>query len=151
MININAIKWKPSMCQVLSQCRWAKKANEKRKKDESSENVSERKTAGREKVSLSLPSSQAVFRTFFDQFSALSWNLEHANENRSLGKQTTFFWVAAWQIQHFRVGRPKGPTDTPNMLDVLQYPRGSQSFPERIRLTWESRQILNEFAGMQFT
>ena len=82
------------MCQALSQCRSAKKANEKRKKDESSENVSERKTAGRE-VSLSLPRAHAVFRTFFDQFSALSWSLEHANENRSLGKQMTFFWVAA--------------------------------------------------------
>ena len=35
--------------QALGQCRWAKKANEKRKKHGSSENVSERKTAGREK------------------------------------------------------------------------------------------------------
>ena len=33
----------------LGQCRWAKKVNEKRKKHGSSENVSERKTAGREK------------------------------------------------------------------------------------------------------
>ena len=72
----------------------AKEGREQRKK------VSERKTAGREKVSLSLPRAHAVFRTFFDQFSALSWSLEHANENRSLGKQMTFFWVAAWQIQH---------------------------------------------------
>ena len=52
-----------------------------------------------EGVTLS-PQGSAVFRTFFDQFSALSWSLEHANENRSLGKQMTFFWVAAWQIQH---------------------------------------------------
>ena len=36
-------------CQALGQCRWTKKANEKRKKHGSSENVSERKTAGREK------------------------------------------------------------------------------------------------------
>ena len=36
-------------CQALGQCRWAEKANEKRKKHGSSENVSERKTAGREK------------------------------------------------------------------------------------------------------
>ena len=67
----------------------------------------------------------------------------------------TFLWVAAWQIQHSEnnIGNAlsKGPTDTPNMLDVLQYPQGSQSFPERILLTWESRQILNVFAGMQFT
>ena len=35
-----------SLCQALGQCRWAKKANEKRKKHESSEN----------KVNLSLPS-----------------------------------------------------------------------------------------------
>ena len=37
------------LCQALGQCRWAKKANEKRKKHGSSENVSERNTAGREK------------------------------------------------------------------------------------------------------
>ena len=37
------------LCQVLGQCRWAEKANEKRKKHESSEKVSEQKTAGREK------------------------------------------------------------------------------------------------------
>ena len=36
-------------CQALGQCRWAEKANEKRKKHGSSKNVSERKTAGREK------------------------------------------------------------------------------------------------------
>ena len=38
-----------TLCQALGQCRWAKKVNEKRKKHESSENESERKTAGREK------------------------------------------------------------------------------------------------------
>ena len=38
-----------TLCQALGQCRWAKKANEKRKKHGSSKNVSERKTAGREK------------------------------------------------------------------------------------------------------
>ena len=39
-----------TLCQaLLGQCRWAKKVNEKRKKHGSSENVSERKTAGREK------------------------------------------------------------------------------------------------------
>ena len=37
------------LCHALGQCRWAKTANEKRKKNGSSENVSERKTAGREK------------------------------------------------------------------------------------------------------
>ena len=67
---------------------------------EAKEGREQQKTAGREKVSLSLPRSHAVFRTFFDQFSELSWSLEHADENRSLGKQMTFFWVAEWQIQH---------------------------------------------------
>ena len=38
-----------TLCQALGQCRWAKKVNEKRKKHGSSENESERKTAGREK------------------------------------------------------------------------------------------------------
>ena len=40
-----------SLCQALGQCRWEKKGNEKRKKHESSENVIERKTAGRLKGS----------------------------------------------------------------------------------------------------
>ena len=60
-----------SLCQALGQCRWAKKANQKRKKHESSEN----------KVNLSLPSFNFTrFRTFIRSawFSPLSWSLEQA-------------------------------------------------------------------------
>ena len=60
-----------SLCQALGQCRWAKKANEKRKKHESSEN----------KVNLLFPPLiSRGFRTFIRSawFSPVSWSLEQA-------------------------------------------------------------------------
>ena len=63
-----------SLCQALRQCRWGKKANEKRQKCARSKTLSERKKAGREKfgfsiffwsTSFSLPSPHAVFLQLF--------------------------------------------------------------------------------------
>ena len=77
--NIWIIKALCSLCQALRQCRWAKKANEKRKKCARSETVSERKKAGREKFGFSIfflvhlilspQSSRGVFAVVFDPFS----------------------------------------------------------------------------------
>ena len=60
-----------SLCQALGQCRWAKKANEKRKKPRAAKTRS---------ISLFPPLISRGFRTFIRSawFSPLSWSLEQA-------------------------------------------------------------------------
>ena len=71
---------KLSLCQALGQSRWAKKANEKRKKRASSEKASER-----------------FFALFFHPFSPLSWSVEQAKLNSATRLLSNLYTFAKHQ------------------------------------------------------